>query len=70
MASITGRARWAIEIGRTIIWNPPVCACFDVVRNPLLLGDVPLRRKREIVISPFGEIPLLVTAAVNQSDVI
>jgi hypothetical protein len=37
-----------------------------MIGNPLLLCDVPLRRKRKVVVSSFGEIALLEAAAVGE----
>jgi len=70
VASIARRAGGAIEIGRTIIRYPPVSACFDVIREPHLLRDVPLRRERKIILAPLGEIPLLVATPVYEGDIL
>ena len=70
VAAIAGRAGRAIEISWTVIGSPPVRACFDVIRKPLLFGNVPLRRQGKVIVAPPGKIPLLVAAPVNEGDVV
>lgn len=70
VAAIAGAASRTIEIARTITRNPPVSACFDVIRKPLLLSNIPLGRQREVIVAPLGEISLLVATPVNEGDII
>jgi hypothetical protein len=70
VATIAGGAGGTVEVGWAVVGNPPVCTCLDMVGKPSLFGDVPLRRKREIIIAALGEISLLVAAAVNEGNLV
>ena len=70
MATITSwpsgtvKVRWAVER------DPPIGARFHMIWKPAPLLYVPLGRQRVVVVTPFGEIPLLESAPVNKCHLI
>src|ERR1700722_9686977 len=70
VAAITERAGGALHIVRRIKSGPPVGAVGDEIGTPNMIGDIPLRGLRKIVVAVFGEVALLPNAAVNERDVV
>jgi hypothetical protein len=66
MAAIAGRACWPIGVLRAIKWHPPVGASLDVIGKPFLVFYIPLCRKWKVVITNFGEVPLLPQASIGK----
>ena len=60
VAAIARRACRTLHIVRWIIRSPPVCSgVWHVIGAPCFIADVPLSRKRIVVISNFGKVALL-----------
>ena len=50
--------------------HPPVGVRLNEIGAPHLVGDIPLRRKRKIVVADLREIALLPLGAVDERDVV
>ena len=60
-----------LEIAGRIVGGPPIGAgVCDVVGSPRLVADVPLNRKRIVVVADAGEVALLPFAAVYEGDLV
>src|ERR1700751_1817948 len=71
MATIAGWASWTLHVVGRVIGRPPVRSRIgDVISEPLLVANVPLRKQRIIVISDLREVALLPLAAVYESHLI
>lgn len=71
MATVAGRAGRTVHVVGRVERRPPICAGDgNVVRPPSLVLDVPLSRKRIVVVAHFGEIPLFPFAAINEGDLL
>src|SRR4249919_1849936 len=71
VTAIAGWPRGTLEITRGVIGGPPIGAgVCDVVRTPGLVADVPLDRKRIIVVAGAGEVALLPLTPVDEGDLI
>ena len=70
VAAVAGWSGGAIEIRGPVEGDPPVCASFHVIREPLLLRNIPLRGQWEVIVAAFCEVALLETAAIDESDII
>src|ERR1700733_2169587 len=64
MASVARRSCWPVSVVRTVVRNPPVSSRLNVIGQPTLLGDIPLSWQRVVIVASFGEVALLVSAAV------
>src|SRR5262245_11570365 len=63
MAAVAGRAGGAFQVVLAVVWNPPIGSLRHVIRTPLLVRHVPLRRQRKIVVANSREVALLPLAA-------
>lgn len=70
VAAVAGGARWPLHVGWAVVRNPPVCSGFNVIREPAFLRDVPLRGKGVVIVTPPGEISLLVPASIDEGDIV
>src|SRR5579863_5162709 len=70
VAAVAERAGRTLHVVRGVKRGPPVCPVPDEVWQPLLVRDIPLRRKYKIIVAGFGEVSLLPFAAVHQRDVL
>ena len=71
MTAIARRPGGTLEIAGRIVGRPPIGAGVrDVVGSPRLVGDVPLNRKRIIVVADAREVALLPNAAVDEGHLI
>lgn len=69
VAAIAGGAGGSLHVVIGIVGGPPIGAGLDVIREPFLMRDVPLRFEGEIIFTHFGEKALLPFAAVDEGDV-
>jgi hypothetical protein len=70
MAAIAERACWTLLVVRGIVRDPPVRVGLDEIGTPDAVGDVPLGRQREIVISHLREVALLPLRSVDEGNVV
>jgi hypothetical protein len=71
VTAITRRACRSLHVVRRIKGGPPVGARIrDVILEPLLVLDVPLHRKRIVVVAYLREVALLPDTAVNKSHLL
>src|SRR6185437_14323889 len=70
VAAVAEGAGGALHVGAGIEGLPPVGALFDVVGEPAFFLDVPLGGEDVVVVADFGEVALLVTAAVDEGDLV
>ena len=59
VAAIAKRAGGTLEIVAGVVLRPPVGAVAHCIGAPHLIFDIPLRRKRIVVVPPFREVSLL-----------
>ena len=69
MTAVAERSGRTLHLVGRIVLSPPIGAGFDVIPPPRLGSHVPLRRKHEVVVAAFREVPLLPLAAVGERDV-
>src|SRR5450432_1638085 len=67
MAPIACRACGPVKICGPIERHPPIGPCFNMVRKPAALLNVPLRRERIIIVAALGKVPLLPAASIDES---
>ena len=70
VAAVAERAGGALHVGVGVEGRPPVGALLDVIGEPAFFCDVPLRGEDEVVVADFGEVALLVAAAVDEGDLV
>lgn len=70
MAAVAQRAGRTLHVVGGVKRGPPVGVRRNHIWAPDLMGNVPLRSQRIIVIASLGEIALLPFAAVHESDVV
>src|SRR5271154_2613634 len=70
VASVASRTRGALHVVRGIEWLPPVSALGHEIRSPHAMCNIPLRRLRKVIVSPFREVTLFPKTAVNQRDIV
>ena len=59
MAAVAQRSGRPLHVVRGIVRHPPIGIGLHEVRPPDLVGDVPLRRQREVVVADLREVALL-----------
>ena len=70
VTAIAQRPRRTLEIVRRIERCPPIGGIRHEIAPPNLVGDILLRRLREIVVSDLGEISLFPAAAIDERNVV
>src|SRR6516165_4015707 len=70
MTAVTRWSRGPLHVVGGIKRHPPIGAGFDEIGKPFFVYDIPLRWKREIVVSNFGEIALLPDTSVHEGDLV
>ena len=70
VATIAGWPRRPVGVAWTVIGDPPIGSGLDMVWDPTLLCDIPLRWQRVVVVPALGKIALLVTTAVYKRYVV
>ena len=68
VAAVAQGAGRSLHVALAVVGNPPVGSLLDVVGQPALFVDVPLCGKHEVVLADFGEVTLLIAAAVDEGD--
>ena len=70
MAPVAERTGRPLHVVGRIEGNPPVGVRRHVIREPAMMGDVPLRLERKIIIAPARKIALLPAAAIDEGDIV
>src|SRR4051794_35436905 len=70
VTTIAKRPGRALHVVGRVKRYPPVGVGSDGIGTPDLMGDVPLRAKREIVVALLCEIALFPFTAVNESNIV
>src|SRR5579872_1346750 len=70
VASIAGRAGRALHVVVGVEGCPPVSTLGHFVGTPRFVGDIPLRGKREVIVTDFGEVALLPETAVDKGNLL
>src|SRR5258708_6126341 len=70
VAAVAGGAGGAIGIGFAVVGGPPVRAVGDVIGQPFVMLDVPLRGEWEVVSAALFKVALLPAAAIDEGDLI
>src|SRR6267143_5192044 len=70
MAAIAERTGGPLEVVWRVKRSPPVRATLHKVGPPDMVADVPLCRKREVVVAYACKVALLPLAAIHERDVV
>src|ERR1700722_17876951 len=70
MTAVAERPCRSLKIVRRIERRPPIAGVGDEIAAPGLMEDVPLHRKREVIVADLLEVALLPPAAVNEGNVV
>jgi hypothetical protein len=70
VTAVAGRSGGTVEVCGSVVRHPPIGARLYVIREPPVLLDIPLRWKREVIVSALGEIALLESPPIGERDVV
>ena len=68
VAAVAQRAGGPLHVVGRIVSRPPIGAIGDQISAPALIGHVPLRGQRKVVVADLGEVALLPLAAIDEGD--
>jgi hypothetical protein len=69
VATIAKGARGSVKVTIGIMGSPPVCSFLNVVGQPFLLLNVPLRREHIVIIAAACKVALFPTAAIDEGSI-
>src|SRR5580700_12352908 len=70
VAAVTKRPGWPLQVVRGIKRNPPVRVRCDHVSPPDVMGHIPLRPERIVVVTFFREVTLFPLATVHEGNIV
>src|SRR6476661_6190548 len=69
MTAVAERPGWSLPVVARVELDPPVRVRLDEIAAPHLVGDIPLRWKRVVVVADLREVALLPLRSVDEGDV-
>src|SRR6266436_9196677 len=70
VATVACRPGWALHVVGRIKRLPPIGALRNEIRLPYVVGHVPLRGLRKIIVADFCKVALLPDAAIDQRNIL